>query len=535
MERIEMEDMARLLEDVPPSDPELLETCYQEYIEHGYIIYDGKRDKAVCTRCGEEWDIYHGEYAGLHGRTGWCPECGERCMVLSAGRGRQRYTEYFRVLSFAEHQGKIYGFLNEVIADFRPFGRPNLYKSLTNIYIIGREEQTRYRLRDNWYGDGYYEQVKPMHVPAAPHAMGGCWAYYSKYEDHAYTIGLYEMLARSDCRHLLNMPILREFDGMNIIRFLSTCMKYHSVELLGKAGFEHIVRAKIEGDGCRGINWRGKSLEKILKLPRRHVRMLRDYDPTMRELEAFQALSEPEKETVCFPILKDMLCWREYDYKTGKYRNTYRKNVEKFMPFDKWLRWAKTQEHYMSAGRSRIDLLSDYKDYMQACEKLGRDIRKYSVLRPKDLKRAHDEAIEQVKIERNAAIEKAIAENSRTSDFKTKDLMIIPAQSQEDLNKESAKLCHCVKTYGDKIARGTCFIFFVRRTSDPQEPYYTLETRPTGEFVQCRGLHNCSMTDDVEIFTKAFTKKLKAEISKEKKTAKAAAIGGGTQILCPAI
>ena len=535
MEVMKKEDMERLLKDVPPSDPTLVETCYLEYIKRGYVIYDGKKNKAVCTRCGEEWDICQGEYAGLHGMIGWCPECGAQVELLSAGRGRQRYTEYFRVLSFAEHEGRIYAFLNEVIADFRPFGRPQLRRSLTNIYIIGREEQARWKLRNDWYGDGHYERVRPMCVPAAPHAMGGCWGYYSKYEDHVYANGLADMLKASDCRHLLNMPVLGNFDGMNIIPFLSTCMKYHSVELLGKAGFENIAKAKIEGAGCRGINWRGKSLEKILKLPRRHVRMLREYDPTMKELEAFQQLTEKEKETVCFPVLRDMLGWREYDYKARRYRNTYKKEVEKFMPFDKWLRWAKVQEHYMAAGRYDPHLLRDYKDYIEACEKLGRDIHKYSVLRPKDLKLAHDEAIVQVKIERTAAIEKAIAENSRASDFKTKDLMIIPALSQEDLNKESAKLCHCVKTYGDKIARGACFIFFVRRSSSPEEPYYTLETRPNGEFVQCRGLHNCSMTDDVKIFTEAFTKKLKAEISKEKKAVKVAAIGGGTQILCPAM
>ena len=296
MEIMKENDMARFLEDVPPSDPALVETCYSDYIKHGYIIYDGKRNKAVCTRCGEEWDICRGEYAGLHGMTDWCPECGSQCTFLTAGRGRQCYTEYFRVLSFAEHQGKIYGFLNEVIADFKPFGRPQLWKSLTNVYIIGREEQTRWRLRDGWYSGSYYERVRPMRVPAAPHAAGGCWGYFSKYEDHVYTDGLIDMLERSDCRHLIDMQMLLENGGMDIIQFLSTCMKYHSVELLGKAGFRHIAQAKIEGAGCRGINWRGKSLEKILKLPRRHVRMLRDYDPTMNELEAFQQLSEKEKD-----------------------------------------------------------------------------------------------------------------------------------------------------------------------------------------------------------------------------------------------
>ena len=55
--------------------------------------------------------------------------------------------------------------------------------------------------------------------------------------------------------------------------------------------------------------------------------------------------------------------------------------------------------------------------------------------------------------------------------------MIVPAICQEDLNKESAKLHHCVKTYGEKLASGRCYIFFVREVSNPTEPYYTLETK----------------------------------------------------------
>ena len=48
MEVMKKEDMERLLKDVPPSDPALVETCYLEYIKRGYVIYDGKKNKAVC-------------------------------------------------------------------------------------------------------------------------------------------------------------------------------------------------------------------------------------------------------------------------------------------------------------------------------------------------------------------------------------------------------------------------------------------------------------------------------------------------------
>lgn len=513
MERLEMEDMAKLLKDVPPSPPEMTEKIYNEYIEKSYIIYDGKKHKAACTRCGAGWEIAPGEYARMHGLKGWCPVCGEAGQLLSAGRGRQCYTEYFRVLSFTHHNGALMAFLNEVIAKFEDMGRPELYRTLTNLYIISKDEQTRWRFRDNWYGDQYYERIKSMNVPAPPHGMGGWFGYFSKYNDYVYGESLLDAIAESDCRRLIDMPFILDYQNDDhIVPFLATCMKYHSVELLGKAGFTKIASQKIKGHGCRGINWNGKSLEKILKLPRKHVRKLRTYDPTMSELEAFQKLPDKYKDKLPLILLSDMTNWSY----TRDCPEAYIKEVEKFMPFDKWIRWVATQEHYLEIDEYSPNLLRDYKDYMNTAEKLGMDIHKNSVLRPSNLKEAHDETMLRLTAVKNEAIDKAIAECARADQFRLGHLMVVPALSQEDLNKESAKLHHCVKTYGDKIANGKCWIFFIRNVDAPDEPYYTLETDTAGKFVQCRGKHNCSMTDEVSDFKDGFIKALQMNLKKER-------------------
>lgn len=512
--KIEIEEMEKLLEQVPPEGSDLLETFYTDYVTNGYILYDGRKNKAACTRCGTEWDLYPGEYARMHGLREDCPYCGAINILLAAGRGRQCYTEYHRVMSFAEAGGTLWAFLNYIIVDFRDMGRPHLRKSLDDIYAINKDRQHRWTVKATYYGDVWYETVNNMNVPSAPTAP---YMFESKWKDHIYTNGLKEMIARSDCRYVPVTDKVLDREGIYLPTYIGTMMKYHSVELLAKAGFKRIAQHKIDGHGCRAVNWRGKSLEKILKLPTGDVRRLRPWDPTCSELEAYQQLSEKERREINIPLLRDMLAHSEYDYKKNKRINTYRQQVEQFMPFDKWCRWAKTQEYYMRPGKHGPQLLRDYKDYMRFAEKLGMDLYKKSVLRPKDLKQAHDDLMNRWKEERDDAIAKAIAENNHAADFKMRGLMIIPAMSQEDLNRETAKLGHCVHTYGNKLARGECFIFFVRDVKAPDVPYYTLETRPNGELVQCRGLHNCSMTDEVKLFTDAFVKKLKAEIRKERK------------------
>lgn len=129
---------------------------------------------------------------------------------------------------------------------------------------------------------------------------------------------------------------------------------------------------------------------------------------------------------------------------------------------------------------------------------------------------------EQVKIQRteleNAAIKK-VAELQKM-DIKRDGFILKIAESQEDLNVESSVLGHCVRTYGDRVAKGETIIFFIRRKEKPDEPYYTLEIRPEGKFIQCRGEHNCSMTPEVEAFkdlvVAEFNRRLK---QKERKAA----------------
>ena len=98
-------------------------------------------------------------------------------------------------------------------------------------------------------------------------------------------------------------------------------------------------------------------------------------------------------------------------------------------------------------------------------------------------------------------------------DFETDTLKLIIADSQIVLNSESSALGHCVKTYGDKVAEGKTLIFFIRKKSEPEVPYYTLEIKPDGKFVQCRGKYNCGTTEEVEEFkdmvVKEFNRKLK--------------------------
>ena len=108
------------------------------------------------------------------------------------------------------------------------------------------------------------------------------------------------------------------------------------------------------------------------------------------------------------------------------------------------------------------------------------------------------------KVEAVEDAEKAEKIRKVASDFgmelETDSLVLKIAHSQSDLNIESSALGHCVRTYGDRVAAGNTVIYFIRKANAPNEPYFTLEIRPDGRFVQCRGKYNCGMTPEVEAF-----------------------------------
>ncbi|WP_373692317.1 PcfJ domain-containing protein, partial [Pseudomonas aeruginosa] len=48
----------------------------------------------------------------------------------------------------------------------------------------------------------------------------------------------------------------------------------------------------------------------------------------------------------------------------------------------------------------------------------------------------------------------------------------------------------------------------MRRKEKPEKPYYTLEWK--GKVVQCRGMNNCAMTQEIKEFVDLFSKEMGA-------------------------
>ena len=491
-------------EQIPPSHPNTEQYFREECITNRLLIYDGKKNRAVCTSCGCEWDIYPGEYSKMHGLKDTCPECGEVVTCVSAGIGRAKYEELHRLMTFASDGKSLWIVQNDIFVHFREFSKAQLGIHACEVFKINAEEQRHWRYRDGfWSGSAYWEEIKSFNPAPLPHAP----YYGSKWRQHIFTEDIESIIENSDCRYLIGEDLYDQLSWASVATWIALQMKYPALELLRKGGFNKLAKSRLTNTGYsnygNAINIRAKSIEKAIRLPKKWEKALRkagiSEKITSRELKEFQKADDSLRQAAVDnwdAYTKLITSWRSEEYMLEIRKRT---TIEKYL--------------YYMGGQSTHDPTM-YVDYIENAYHLGWDLRRKSIMFPPNLKEAHDKAASLRDMEKNAERDMKIRMHAIDIDYQIHDLIAIPARCQQDLNNESSALHHCVKTYGDRVADGRTLIYFVRRVCLPDEPYYTLEINPDGHVVQCRGLKNCSMTPEVKEFRNGFEKAFKKTITK---------------------
>lgn len=115
---------------------------------------------------------------------------------------------------------------------------------------------------------------------------------------------------------------------------------------------------------------------------------------------------------------------------------------------------------------------------------------------PRDLEKAHDKAVETLNAMEREVVRKEFEKRAVEEAFlemTINDVKFILPKEANELIEEGKKLEHCVGTnsYIDEHADGDTTIVFVRKASEPDKPYYTLEYQDS-ELVQISGSNNKS-------------------------------------------
>lgn len=287
--------------------------------------------------------------------------------------------------------------------------------------------------------------------------------------------------------------------------YFNSYRKYPFIEQLLKVGFYKMTREFLEDNRTNNteLNAGQRSILGTLGIGKLQYNMLRKVgDPSIRDLKILR--------------YKPDLKWDEFNelryIQDNGYLDMYKNYIDlmEYTTLHKLCRYISEQ---------KITNAHDYFDYTGWLEEMGYDMRNEFNLYPKDFKKSHDEkSKEYVKFQDKKAKEdikrfnkllKKLRKDTLDADpmkLKIEGLFIRLPEKLNELKNEGECLHHCVGTYRDRVAKGETMIFFIRRESEPDKPYYTLEWK--GKVIQCRGYRNCDMTPEVKAFVEIFQEKM---------------------------
>ncbi|MXQ49539.1 hypothetical protein GRB29_09220 [Streptococcus pneumoniae] len=143
-----------------------------------------------------------------------------------------------------------------------------------------------------------------------------------------------------------------------------------------------------------------------------------------------------------------------------------------------------------------------YVDYISMLDELGIVPDTDNLIMPKDLVKAHDNVVKLL-IQKKSEIEQRKFEKRLKSlakyDQTIGDYYFRAPFDSGELIREGKALSHCVGSarYTQDHASGKTTIIFIRKKSEPEQPFYTMEYK-SGHIVQVRGKHNQSATEEVK-------------------------------------
>lgn len=481
------------------------------------IIYKRGNVNGICTVCGTQVHA-RGRRFTQSTRVN-CPNCGARvsCVledgcafaanyienVVAVQKGTDGKTVFFRQwLLRRDHTARwehIEDFLQETVryairgaktAKWQKQGKWNYYMK-TERYEL--DEWTRWS--DNRIYDGGY---------------------------YFYTGGIEEALSGTAMQYAdLDGYLTAERHNKNPIYFLEYHARYPVVEFLWKAGYRNIVHNRVFGmskENRNAIRWERKKLKECFKFPLRILKLMPPEEWSLNDIQRVNDLWERYGGKITDTEIQ-LVLESKVDIQLWSGATPYA-NAGRILKYIKNQTDKREEKNPDRRIISQNDTARVYRDYLQECEQLHIDLQDKEILFPKDLTAAHNRTMEQVKFEKNKAdqekFQKAVEKLEKFA-WSEGEFFIRPAREQMELTAEGKALHHCVGGYIKRMAEGETAIFFLRKASEPDKPFYTLELQKK-RVIQCRTEHNASYdrNPDVKNFVDMWMEKIVKSGGKKK-------------------
>lgn len=498
----EMVELTKRMSEIPPTEVECKwadEHLMKEY-RYGYAKRYGKKILGVCSHCGKEAEFASAVKGRLAGKKGKCLNCKSTVTFRAANFTYQVDPGFFQTIVPMKNGIAVKQY------DIDYIQRQG--KQVEKKYSCHEIEYIGYNLKTVLYGDLTYNYLGAKYCRW--HTVTGiCRSYYG-----------YCANSSVGARPLYPIGVDKALTGTPFGETLIGKTAAHSVEYLVDVDvylnrykynplFESAVKVglyKLCVGGEYDLFNTKKTLKKALGVSSAQLAQLRRFDVSVNTYNTLKKIWQ-----FCTPQISDDLIKKIL--KSGLSDFLRIRNFEFFDVIKTELRLTQLCDYLAKHPKAE----QDYGDYIHQLKLLGRDTTQASELFPKDFEKRHTEFAAQIECEKNASLDKQIAEvaekNQRIYRYESGEYIFCLPKTAAEIICEGKNLHHCVGMYCDKVANGECVIVFCRKKGEPDKSFATGEFKGA-ESIQFRAECNHKPPSSAVKAWEELKKHVKKEIAK---------------------
>jgi hypothetical protein len=456
--------------------------------------------KGFCTSCQGEIEFVITRQTlhenVRHNEQGKCPVCRKTVTFKAVGRS----TKVVDFVAVALMQKTCDGFMIRSFsvrkAYFDHYQAPELTISeLVRDFVVGRNVASY-----------EYANFKQTNQVRWRHSIG----FFNLSNCCLYTRNIRLVLSGSEWQYSCLYELAKKIKRFNVFVYLGEYLNHPVYEYLIKLRLFRLVIENAMGWGTNKLNLEGRNFREVLGIEVAGLRQMQrlnggiDHYKLIKKAGALGVrLTDGELEWFLRMGIMDYV-------------------LEEILPFVTPHKVIKYIGYCLENGQDRghtyrspaAEIATLWRDYLTNCALLGYDMKNSFVLFPKHLKTRHDEVMKLVDGQKGELVNKAVSalcsELQIRYGFMGKEMLVKAPVSADEIITDGHALHHCVGSgsYIENMAKGKSIILLVRLSNQPETPFFTMELRD-GMVIQCRGMNNQSMTDEVKKFVEVWKKKIK--------------------------
>lgn len=449
-------------------------------ITQNYIFYEYQKKgvkEGYCTWCERTVPVV----SPRHNQYGVCRRCGRKVQYKARGKAGSFETNKERAYLVQRCED---GAVVRMFYCWRTYRKPD-YENPQRTYREARRAFFDDGLNSDAYYWGLYKNDHTRWI------WEGCGRYggYSQYPGVTYKRTLYS-LSEKELRKTGLKELVSCAEKVDVEEYLARCRRHPEYEKLSKAGLGLLAIEDMNNYGGTLRDIRdAKDLAKALGIDKARMKRLR------KNRGKYLFLEWLRYEKAADTIFPDEVIGYFSTQEIGPGELDEMRTV---MAEKKICNYLKRQSRI--SGRRAKELIHTWEDYICIARRLGMDISKELFYKPNNLKKAHDDAVAMcggADIAKRAGeiagkfpdIDGICGEIREKYGYEEKKYSIVVPEKIEDIIREGQVLGHCLHSsdrYFERIHIRESYIVFLRRTEEPDKPYYTLEIEPDGTARQKR-------------------------------------------------